>query len=355
MVLAKVFCMTKNEYDLIEDFIIYYGYLFGYENIIIIDNNSTHATVAEVYKKYKPLGVTIYYEPNYTGANQGINFTKYMNQYKHECEFLIGLDTDEFLFSCETTSFDKKDILKVLNNYSRDSTLFKISSYPCSVVDSSSQHYVDFKLSNPARQITTFSNDLIRLQKEKITFYWKNTSKFFCRSNAFLTTSNGNHILKVSHGNQIQSSLGLLHFHEIGKKRQFERAKGVVDGYNYFSTTASIEEQLNILPNNNFGIGRHRVNQYHDTLLRKFLVELFEHYIKRAPTLNELAHHANTKVKMTANQIKEEFKNCKECHMNKTKSFSMTAYEKDKLIFDEDIENHFEIKGLQQKLMSLTQ
>jgi len=99
MSLAKIFCMTKNEYDLIEDFILYYGYLFGYDNIIIIDNNSTDERVINIYNKYKNMGITIYFENSYENDGQGNAFTKYMNLYKSSCKYLIGLDTDEFIFS----------------------------------------------------------------------------------------------------------------------------------------------------------------------------------------------------------------------------------------------------------------
>ena len=99
MTRIKIFCVTKNEYDLIEHFIVYYGYLFGYNNLIIIDNNSTHETVLSLYDKYIKLGITVVYEPNYTGNGQADMFNKYMSLEKSNCDFLFGLDTDEFLFS----------------------------------------------------------------------------------------------------------------------------------------------------------------------------------------------------------------------------------------------------------------
>jgi len=356
MTLAKIFCMTKNEYDLIEDFILYYGYLFGYENIIIIDNCSTNETVLEVYKKYEPLGIIIYYESDYTNGNQGIIFTKYMNQYKMECEYLIGLDTDEFLFSCESTSFHKEDIHNILNNYPPNSTLFKISSYPCSVVDTSNVSYVDFEIEKPVRQIITFSNEICIAENSSIT--WGCIPKYFSRSNAFLNTSNGNHFIQLSHGEQINSSLGLLHFNSTGKKRYYERAKNVVDGYKYFSTELSIQEQIDILSvqSSSFLNGNHKINSYHILTLRMFLVDLFEKYIKREPELYELKSHCNSKVNMKSFFIEEEFKNCLECKLNERKTFILSDYEKKKIIFyDDSLDNIkcIEIKGLQEKLMSL--
>ena len=57
--------------------------------------------VLEIYNKYQILGVNIYYESNYNGNGQADSFNKYMNIYKNSCDYLIGLDTDEFLFSYE--------------------------------------------------------------------------------------------------------------------------------------------------------------------------------------------------------------------------------------------------------------
>jgi len=122
MTKIKVICVTKNEYDLIEHFIIYYGYLFGYNNVNIIDNISTDENVIKVYEKYIPLGINVFYEPNYEYNGQADAFNKYMNLEKSKCDFLIGLDTDEFLFSCENFKngldpFCKNKILDTFNSY----------------------------------------------------------------------------------------------------------------------------------------------------------------------------------------------------------------------------------------------
>ena len=40
--LCKIITLSKNEYDLIEDFLLYYDSIVGIENIIIIDNLCTY-------------------------------------------------------------------------------------------------------------------------------------------------------------------------------------------------------------------------------------------------------------------------------------------------------------------------
>lgn len=345
MVNVKVFCVTKNEYDLIEDFIIYYGYLFGYNNLIIIDNNSTNDLVFKIYDKYINLGVTVVNEPNYEGNGQGEIFTKYMQLEKINCDFLIGLDTDEFLFSCdnlknEQDPFCKETILQILNSYDINDTLFKISSYPCSVVDKTNSNYIDNKFKNPTMEMVYFSNDLPYTENQQ--FFWKDIPKHFVRSSAFINTSNGNHSIVISHGNNIQSSLGLLHFNNTGKRRYYERAKGVIDGYAYFSTSLDIKEQIDILVSNkqHYGNGNHKVNSYHILLLRMFILELFIIYIKRLPSQKELELHSYDKLYTKTFDIENNFKNCEEAILNKDEIFIFNnETDKQNIIFyDEPLE-----------------
>ena len=42
--MVKVFTMVKGELDVVKDWVIYHGYLFGFENLHIIDNYSKDGT-----------------------------------------------------------------------------------------------------------------------------------------------------------------------------------------------------------------------------------------------------------------------------------------------------------------------
>src|SRR5271154_1859977 len=108
----KIFTVTKNEYDLIESFILYYGSNFGYDNVIIIDNGSDNNDVLNIYSKYKVKGVKIHTELGYKNNLQGDHFTKYMKMYKTEADWLIGLDTDEFLVLNDDNNVFYSDNLK---------------------------------------------------------------------------------------------------------------------------------------------------------------------------------------------------------------------------------------------------
>jgi hypothetical protein len=42
--------MVKNEVDIVSDWILYHGYLFGFQNIFVIDNSSNDGTYEELLK-----------------------------------------------------------------------------------------------------------------------------------------------------------------------------------------------------------------------------------------------------------------------------------------------------------------
>ena len=62
--MIKLFTMVKDEVDIIEDWILYHGTLFGFENLYIVDNMSNDGTY-EVIQKYEKNGVHSFRHPNY--------------------------------------------------------------------------------------------------------------------------------------------------------------------------------------------------------------------------------------------------------------------------------------------------
>ena len=130
--IVKIFTVTKNETDLIEDFLIYNGKLVGFKNIVVIDNCSTCPIVLSIYKKYLKMGITIVHEPNYESGGQGLAYTKHMKKYRDKCQFLIGLDTDEFI-NVENIQF-----YPYLLGLPKHATKFKVTKYMSSIPDPSS-------------------------------------------------------------------------------------------------------------------------------------------------------------------------------------------------------------------------
>jgi len=299
MELAKIFCVTRDEYDMIEDFILYYGHFFGYNNIIVIDNNSINPIVLDVYKKYSSLGVTIVNTPDYTADSQGKAFTKFMRQYAPQCKWLIGLDTDEFMAPLD----EKQDLLDILENIPSNISFCNIFENYVSLVDIAHKDYIDNKFNRPAKSITTF--------------HPFNIPKRFYKSESFISTGNGNHSGEVDMNfNYIDIVVPIryIHFHNVGKKREIERATTIIDGYNYTNVHGNLFQQWDELRMIKGCNGIHRVIQYRNFIIRKILIDLFCRYVKRLPTPKELNTHGSRMVNemISSREIVHEFKECPE-------------------------------------------
>jgi hypothetical protein len=277
MDLAKIFCVTRDEYDLIEDFIVYHGKIFGYNNIVIIDNMSQNSHVLETYEKYSRLGITVHKEKSYRGDDQGNAFTKYMHQYKNKCKFLIGLDTDEFIYSVNDS--DPMAVRSVLEDLSKDSTMLVISEYLWSIPEPTSTDYNNYKHIRPAKNITKFHS------MKKIT------KKVFYRSEAFAKTSNGNHDGCVHFGKETVIPIGYLHLHNTGVRRMFERAQMCVDGYKYVDVNLpNVTQFINMFagaPWQN-GYGHHKQQLYMLFLLKFIVADYYARNASRLPTPEEM-------------------------------------------------------------------
>ena len=250
--LAKVFTVTKNEYDLIEDFINYYGKIFGYENVIIIDNGSTNPIVLGVYEKYLPKGITIHHTTGYEGNKQGEHFTNIMREYKNAAEFLIGLDTDCF-FGVHGSS-NPDTIQTYLRDLPKNKDIFFMKKFYMSVVDVNSPNYQNYKLVRPT-DCTTFD----------IRDNYSGTSNphVFFRSANFISTENGNHNgVTTNQASYFCDDVFYVHYHDTGRGRLVERCRGIMIGYGYIWEGMTREEELNRMRSLWSGAGIHRQNQY---------------------------------------------------------------------------------------------
>jgi hypothetical protein len=250
--LAKVFTVTKNEYDLIEDFLLYHGYLFGYENLVVIDNGSTDTRVLDVYERYKPRGVTVVTRLGYKGAQQGEHFTEVMKDYRHAAEFLIGLDTD--LFFCVDQSSDRDVVQRYLRSLPPSYDIFQMKKFMMSVVDPRSPNYEGHKLRRPVDSTTFVIRD---------GYAGVSVPHVFFRAANFISTSNGNHEGVTTTGKTwFCSQVIYVHYHETGRQRLYERCRAILIGYGYITEGMTREEELHALRTLRNGDGIHRQWQY---------------------------------------------------------------------------------------------
>ena len=244
--MIKVILLTKNEHDLIERFIQYYGAHVGLENIRIIDNGSTLESVLDVYKKYKV--EVIFDDFSFDMATVCTKMTKYMEEL--DCDWILPVETDEFVI------FD--DLKKTLENVDEkcSTVLFKVFD---SCVDVNDSSYKDGQYEDPVINITNF----VPTQ----------TDKFIVRKKHFRKMTFWLHQVETS-GYKVNSFIPLIHFCNTGKKRAAEKAKSVISnkgvvGKNGIVTidfSHNVKEQL-LLYYKKPIVNGHKINILYDFLM----------------------------------------------------------------------------------------
>lgn len=270
--IAKVFCLTKNEYDMIEDFLIYYGSIFGFNNIVVIDNQSTDQRVLDIYSRYTDLGVVIHTETR-NMRHMGSIMSDYMNRYKSECDFMFPVDTDEFIFIQQENIVDVGLIHSFLRSLDPHTTQIKYQDVFQSEIDPTDSSYVNHMYHRPIQEITNFSK--------------QNIDKVFVRSSGFVDIHIGNHRATTSYGNMLVTPyLGLLHYTNTGPKRRFERCIMSIQGYGQLDLKQPVHTMIDQIVNNKLyhDVGGHRVGEYMFFIMRLFIVHVYYRCYGEYPT-----------------------------------------------------------------------
>lgn len=334
----KIFLVTKNEKNLIEDFMNYYGKHFGYNNLYIIDDNSDDETVLNIYNIYCKKGVNIFYEKcGYSGENQGMLFTKYMKQEKNNCKWLIGLDNDEFIVIKNGDSYHcddlKENLLNILNNNTEDSFIINYCNVYC-----------------PDNII--YSEKPIK--EQEMFVHHGSFPKVFYRSSTFLKTNNGNHNgITINNTKKHINNIYYLHYHNTGVKRSIEKAKTICEGYKYINKLDNDKDAIVKLEKTHKCYGIHRVSEYNYFLKKKYVIDTFIKFIKRLPQKNELLCHMERFItihKLNFDSFDFEFDNCEERKNNNDKVF-YSEYKMDDIYYNDSI---FEIKNIPDNLIKIS-
>ena len=240
---TKVICVTKDEYDLIETFIVFYGKIFGYNNVIIIDNGSTDQRVLDVYKKYPEVEVRV---DAFCFQQVTEVMTKYIIEYKDTCDYMLLLETDEYLYWEGDDELDEDKVRRYIETLPSQARFGKIYQ---SVVGP------DEVFVSPAREITKFRSQV--------------ADKVIIKTSMFERMQMWPHHTVPSEKVHSTEGLCLLHFHNTGQKRHIERSYNLVKGYGYLSGEEPLDEQIHMCRYliSNSVYGNHRVKYYLDHLL----------------------------------------------------------------------------------------
>lgn len=273
--------MTKNEEALIEDWIRYHGFLFGFENLYIIDG-SDNQQVLNIYEKYKQKGLNVY--SNKANLNQLADvLTKYMHKHKGEDNFLIKLDTDEFLayttpFIFKARRLGRRYWKKLLGEKAGDYIVNKYLDFLCGDRQPRNDEFKKIFKELPITgqrygvSFTTFSiptsMDVQRPCYEITSFTpMQFTSyKSFFHSQSFCSIDLGGHRGKtINNKGVINTGLTVIHYHAISMRDSVRKTRQVLISHKYIEEGDSLDkckEKLLKIKKSGIQASYHKVDLY---------------------------------------------------------------------------------------------
>jgi hypothetical protein len=210
--MPRVACimMQKDERYLLKPWLAYYGYLFGYENLFVIDNGSQLPEVRDVLKEYQVRGVTVDYRygdrKDYERKGNIISEQIRLLDQQGQYDFLMPLDCDEFV------------VLKI------DGGIFPLRDHILRYLDG---------LTGESR-VLRFPHQLANHPLHPFYFHYFSFFKVFFAANTFVSVDHGHHIGHSSKGKGVRdTNLIHLHFHYKRHDALIEQARrswiGAVD------------------------------------------------------------------------------------------------------------------------------
>lgn len=248
--MVKIFTMAKDELDIVIDWVIYHGFIFGFSNIYVIDNYSTDGTYEALLKMQQQLGINVIRLPDY--KKKGIYMTYFMrNVCKNELAFPIDIDEFIVCYNKKTNkiSCNKQDFFKEL------SRLPQVPIYK--------MNYIDSKILIPnGYQRATVETRYGKYNDQK------DFAKTFFHSGLFKgIIDHGNHFITNKY---YLSNFCLVHFHT----RNIEQIKGKI--YNNVSglgyNANNINELRKTLIKNPTAAGNHHIKNQIIVLEGKFAI-----------------------------------------------------------------------------------
>ena len=237
--MIKIFTMVKGELDIVTDWVLYHGTIFGFQNLYIIDNLSRDGTWEELVRLKKKYNINICRLPDY--KKKGEYMTLLIKTYCIRGDLAFPIDIDEFIVCYDkqtnTISCNKNNFKQIINSLPL-TAVYKMNYIQCKVINKNGYERASVEAING-----TYDE---RGDHAKSFF---NTALF-----------NG----KIDHGNHYQtnnyilSNLCLVHYHTRNldqiKKKVFNNISGL--GYNPFN----LQSLKTKTDHNNIGF-HHVINQ----------------------------------------------------------------------------------------------
>jgi hypothetical protein len=246
--MTKIFTIVKDEVDIVEEWLIYYGSMFGWNNIYIIDNYSSDGTWEKI-NEYSNL-VNIFREPDY--SKKGEYMKNLINKYCYDGEIAIPIDIDEFIvyYDNNTISIDKNTINNYINNLP-ECMLYK---------------------TNYINALITQNNGYDKATYEIIYGSYNNCGNF---AKTFFNTKyykgdidHGNHIMC---DNYHLTKLCLVHYHYRNNEQMKKKILNNILGLGYQNNLDFLKNLIKEIP---YCAGNHHVRNQINVLEGNFKLEI---------------------------------------------------------------------------------
>jgi hypothetical protein len=244
---VKVFCMQKDEADILERWIIYHAYIFGLHNLHIADNFSTDVQCHNILRRYTKLGLNVRFEVR-DFKEKGNYLMGWAKTYGTSLDIFIPIDIDEFvgLYRNDSVVADRDPILNELSQLPPNAEAFSFRSWLFGV-----QTQLDY-------------TNIIEEQQYFVPC--KVSEKRFFRIRRLVSLDRGFHSGKWRGGKDTPflSNLVLLHFHFRSLSKTLEKARNVVRELGVSDTDWYAMRKLRERPGE---VSRHKISyllRYHD-------------------------------------------------------------------------------------------
>lgn len=205
---VKVFLFQKDEEEVLSDWLQYYSYIFGSENLVVIDHESQSQDVCRLLELYRLCGTEVI---TFSGSFEKKHAILTKEMLKHKNTFLLPLDADEFIVtdssardasSVASLHIDRARIHQAFHALPVDGRKYKFAYTYNTRPNATACH--DFVA--PSRVNTTSDRSNRRtvtsqLALDKQPYFPR--SKTFYHSDGFLYTDQGNHYGAVRHDHNV--------------------------------------------------------------------------------------------------------------------------------------------------------
>ena len=247
--------MVKDEVDIIEEWIIYHGKIFGYKNLFIVDNMSSDGTY-NICKKYNSkYGVNIQKHEDY--KEKGIIMTKIFNENK--CDIFFPIDIDEFIVYYNRKK--NKISIKNINKYIESLLVKKGNEF----------NYFKCDYLHPKKTINS-NNPIKKFNHASLCDTYGDSRKTFIYNNLNNNLNN----VKIDHGNHMASvkyfvcDLCLIHYHNRSHIQRYKKSINNTLGLGYTINIKKLENEdknelevlKNVFTNKNCPGGHHPKSLY---------------------------------------------------------------------------------------------